>query len=122
MPVTHTARGREATRLPTRRQKPCCSSTPASPACGMVSNGDQNALRPVIASSAGRTVSIDSIASTTPTAPTGPRPAVELTSASDRHSSAAITVPPDAMIAGPALFIAIATASCLSSWRRSSSR
>ena len=54
MPVTHTARGRDATRLPTRRQNPCSSSTPAWPACGMVSNGDQNALRPVIASSAGQ--------------------------------------------------------------------
>ena len=34
--------------------------------------GDQKALRPQIASSAGRTVSIEIIASATPIAPTGP--------------------------------------------------
>ena len=53
-------------------------------------------------------MSIEIIASAMPTAPTGPSPAVELTSASDSVSSAAITVRPDAMIAGPALRSAIA--------------
>ena len=50
-----------------------------------------------------------------PIAPIGPRPAVPLTSASDKRSSAAITVIPEAKIAGPAVRSAIAIASCLSS-------
>ena len=53
--------------------------------------------------SAGRTVSIARAATATPIAPTGPRPAVELTDAKARHRSAATTVPADATIAGPAL-------------------
>ena len=108
VPTIQTARGRVATRSPIPRQNPCVSSTPAWPVCGIVSRpGDQNARRPQIASSAGRTVSIESIASAIPTAPTGPRPAVELTSARLSVSSAAITVRPLAMIAGPALRSAI---------------
>ena len=96
---------------------------PAWPACGIVSSpGDQNARRPQITSSAGSTVSIEIIASATPIAPTGPSPAVELTSAMVSVSSAAITVRPEARIAGPALRSAIAIASCLSSCLRSSSR
>ena len=82
----------------------------------------QNARRPVIASSAGRMVSIETIASPTPMAPIGPRPAVLVTSAIDSVSRAAITVRPEATIAGPALRIATRTASCLSSWLRNSSR
>ena len=75
VPASHTARGRCATRSPTRRQNPCVSSLPVWPTCGIVSSpGDQNALRPVIASSAGSTVSIEIIASAIPTAPTGPSP------------------------------------------------
>ena len=54
-----------------RLQKPCVSSMPSVPTRGM--NG-QNALRPVIASSAGRMVSIETIAMPTPSAPIGPRP------------------------------------------------
>ena len=85
-----------------RRQKPWVSSVPPAPTWGIVSKpGDQNALRPKIASSAGSTVSIEIIASPTPIAPTGPRPAVELTSAMLSVSSAAITVSPEARIAGP---------------------
>jgi hypothetical protein len=57
-----------------------------------------------------------------PIAPIGPSPAVPSTWASVRHSSAAITVQPEATIAGPAVRKASAIASCLSSWRRSSSR
>ena len=67
-------------------------------------------------------MSIEIIASATPIAPIGPSPAVPLTSATLSVSSAAITVSPEARIAGPALRSAIAIASCLSSWRRSSSR
>ena len=82
----------------------------------------QNARRPVMASIAGSSVSIVIIATAMPIAPIGPRPAVPSTSASDRHSSAAITVQPEAKIAGPAVRMASAIASCLSSCLRSSSR
>ena len=82
----------------------------------------QNARRPKIVSAAGSIVSMKSIARPTPIAPTGPSPAVEFTSASSSTSSAAITVRPEARIAGPAVRSAIAIASCLSSCRRSSSR
>ena len=78
-PVIQTARGRIATRSPIRRQKPCVSSTAASPRCGM---RGQNQLRPQIVSAAGSIVSIEIIASPTPIAPIGPSPAVPLTSAS----------------------------------------
>jgi hypothetical protein len=57
-----------------------------------------------------------------PIAPIGPRPAVPFTFASESDSSAAMTVRPDAKIAGPARRNASSIASCLSSWRRSSSR
>ncbi len=82
----------------------------------------QKARRPQITSQAGSSVSIASIATATPSAPIGPRPDVPLTSASMRHSSAAMTVMPEAKIAGPAVRSASAIASCLSSWVRSSSR
>ena len=82
----------------------------------------QNARRPKIASAAGSIVSMKIIARPTPSAPIGPSPAVELTSARISTSSAAITVRPEARIAGPAVPSAIRIASCLSSWRRSSSR
>ena len=82
----------------------------------------QNARRPTIASSAGSSVHITSIASPMPIAPISPSPAVPLTSARDRHSSPAITVPPEATIAGPARPQGVAMATCLSWWRRSSSR
>ena len=116
---TQTRRGRLATRSPTRRQAPCVSSTPSLPKCGI---RGQNARRPQITSQAGSSVSIATIATATPSAPIGPRPDVPLTSASIRHSRAAITVMPEATIAGPAVRSASAIASCLSSWRRSSSR
>ncbi len=122
-PAIQTVRGRVATRSPTRRQKPCVSSTPACPVWGIVSSpGDQNARRPQITSAAGSTVSIEIIASATPIAPTGPSPAVEFTSARLSVSSAAITVRPEARIAGPAPRSAFAIASCSSSCLRSSSR
>ena len=92
-------RGRRATRSPTRRQAPCVSSAPASPKCG---TRGQKARRPKIASSAGSSVSIETIATPTPSAPIGPRPAVPLTLASDSDSSASMTVTPEAKIAGPA--------------------
>ena len=61
----------------------------------------QNARRPPIRSSAGRSVSIATAAIATPIAPTGPSPAVEFTRASERQSNAAITVPAEATMAGP---------------------
>ncbi len=82
----------------------------------------QNQLRPQIVSAAGSIVSIEIMASATPIAPIGPSPAVPLTSAMLSVSSAAITVRPLARIAGPARETATDMASCLSSWRRSSSR
>ena len=119
MPPIHTGPGRAATRSATRRQAPCVSSVPSSPKCGM---RGQNGRRPTIASSAGSSVSMLSIAQKIPRAPIGPRPAVPLTLASERQSRARMTVTPEATIAGPARRRAIASASCLSSWRRSSSR
>ena len=116
---THTRRGRALTRSATRLQRPCVASAPSSPKWGM--NG-QNARRPKITSSAGSRVSIETIATPMPIAPIGPRPAVPFSSASVRHSSAAITVMPDARIAGPAVFMASSIASWRSSCLRSSSR
>ena len=61
--MTHTRRGEAVTRSPIRRHVPCVSSVPVSPTCGIVSkNGDQNARRPQITSSAGSMVSIEIIA------------------------------------------------------------
>ena len=122
-----TRRGARATRSPTRRQAPCVSSAPSSPKWGTPLfhpkiGGRQNARRPQIVSSAGSSVSMVIIAIAMPSAPIGPRPAVPSTSAMVRHSSAAITVAPDATIAGPAVRRASAIASCLSSCLRNSSR
>ena len=109
VPTIQIVRGRVATRSPTRRQKPCVSSTP-----GLAGVRDRvQARRPERAAAADRQqrredVSIEIIASATPIAPTGPSPAVELTSAMLSVSSAAITVRPEARIAGPALRSAIA--------------
>ena len=118
MPI-QTRRGPFPTQAATRLQKPCVSSIPTVPMRGMKG---QNALRPVIASSAGRIVSIATIAMPTPRAQIGPSPEVPVTSASVRVSRAAMTVRPEAKMAGLALRIAMRTASCLSSWLRSSSR
>ena len=125
--VIQIRRGERATRSPTRRHVPWVSSAPSSPTCGMPLSlpkmaGRQNALRPKMASIAGRKVSIESIATAMPIAPIGPIPEVALTSAIESASSAAITVMPEAKIAGPAVRSAIASASCLSSCLRSSSR
>ena len=123
VPLIQIGRGRDATRSPIRRQRPWVSSVPIWPTCGIVSkNGDQNALRPQITSSAGSIVSIEIIAIPTPMAPIGPRPAVPLTSARLSVSNARITVIPEARMAGPAVRSATRIASCLSSWRRNSSR
>ena len=117
--VTHVARGRLPTRSATRRHQPWVSLLPVDPKRGM--NG-QNATRPPSSRRAGSAVTITSMATATPMAPMGPRPAVPLTSARLRHSSAAITVPAEATIAGPARRMATRMASCLSSVRLSSSR
>ena len=120
-------RGPRATRSPTRRHAPCVSSAPSSPKCGMPLSqpkmaGRQNARRPQMTSSAGSSVSMESIATAMPSAPIGPRPAVPCTRATVRQSSAQITVSPEAKIAGPAVRRASCIASCLSSCLRSSSR
>lgn len=115
----HTGRGRRAIRSPIRRHRPCVVSTPWSPTCGM--NG-QNGTRPTITSSAGSSVSIDSIATAMPIAPTGPSPEVPLILASTSAISVMPTVEPDATIAGPAPASARRIASWRSAWRRSSSR
>ena len=117
MPI-HTARGRTATRLPTRAQKPCAVGS-AEPKVGRLG---QNTQRPVMTSIAGSSVTITSSVMATPIAFTGPRPAVEFISASIRQSMPATTVPALAKIAGAARCRAKAIASCRSSCRRSSSR
>ena len=116
---TQTFRGRAAMRSPRRRQAPSGSLGSDGSKRGM--NGKKT-QRPKIASNAGSTVSIVSIATAMPSAPIGPSPDVPLTFASVRHSSAAMTVMPEAKIAGPAVRRAIANASWRSAWRRSSSR
>ena len=82
----------------------------------------QNTQRPVITSRAGSSVIIASSATKTPIASTGPMLLVEFSSARVRVSRLRITVPPLAMIAGPARRSATAIAACRSSCRRSSSR
>ena len=82
----------------------------------------QKARRPKIVSRAGSSVSIEIAAQATPMAPIGPRPAVPLTLAMVRHSSAAITVAAEANTAGPAELIAARIASWRSLVRCSSSR
>ena len=113
-----TGRCRRSIHTPSLRQAPsrAVSSLPSRGTNG------QNARRPAISSSAGRRVSIAIAATATPIAPTGPSPAVELTEANERQSSAATTVPAEAAIAGPARARAMRIASCRSSTRRSSSR
>ncbi len=117
MPIHATLRRLSILR-PSRSQNPGVVGR-SDPARG--ANG-QNARRPPIRSSAGSKVSIATAATATPIAPTGPRPAVELTWASERQSSAAITVPAEATIAGPPCRNATRIATYLSSTRWSSSR
>ena len=81
----------------------------------------QKTKRGAITSIAGSRVSIATIAEAMPIAPIGPRLEVELSSARERHRSAAITVPPEARIAGPAPLSATPIAwERLSTWRNSS--
>ena len=75
-------RGRGAMRLPTRAQSPAWVGS-AEPNVGRFG---QNIQRPKITSSAGSRVTITRKVTATPTASTGPRPAVELRSAKARHS------------------------------------
>jgi hypothetical protein len=113
-----TARGRTAMRRPTPAQNPRVVGS-AEPKAGLTG---QKIRRPKISSSAGSSVIIDSSATATPMASTGPRLLVEFSSANDSVSRLRITVPALAMMAGPARRMASAMASCRSSWRRSSSR
>ena len=116
--TTQTSRGLTAMRRPTRAQNPLVvgSSVPYAGLTG------QNSQRPKITSRAGSRVIMASSATTTPIASTGPRLLVEFSSAMLSVSRLMITVPALAMMAGPARRSATAIASCLSSWRRSSSR
>ena len=82
----------------------------------------QKARRPKIVSIAGSRVSIESAAQAIPIAAIGPSPAVPLTLAIVRQSSAAITVAAEAKIAGPADTSAVRIASWRSVSRCSSSR
>ena len=82
----------------------------------------QNIQRPKMTSSAGSRVTITRKVTAMPTASTGPMPAVELRSATTRHSIPATTVAALARIAGAARCSANAIASCRSACRRSSSR
>ncbi len=82
---------------------------------GVCGTNGQNARRPKIVSSAGKSVSIEMAAQATPIAPIGPRPDVPLTLAIVRQSSAAMTVAADANTAGPADVIA----ACMAAWRSS---
>ena len=116
--TTQTTRGRTAMRRPTRAQNPRLVGS-GEPNVGLTG---QKILRPKISSSAGSKVIIDSSATATPMASTGPRLLVEFSSANDSVSSPRITVPALAMMAGPARRRASAMASCRSSCRRSSSR
>ena len=111
-------RGRRATASPTRRQ------IPRLPPLSLPSRGTagQNALRPAMVRSAGRSVSPAIIVTATPSAGTGPEARVEAKPATRRTSIAATTVPPLDRIAGDVCRSAWAIASCLSLLRRSSSR
>ena len=75
----------------------------------------QKTQRPQITSSAGSSVTITSMVTATPMARTGPRPAVELRSANDRHSMPTATVAALAKIAGAAR----CSANAIASWRSS---
>ena len=97
--VIQTGRGRFAMRSPSRRQGPCSASAPPVPTRGTFG---QKTKRGAITSIAGSRLSIESIAMKIPIAPIGPIEAVELSSARERQSRAAITVRPEATIAGPA--------------------
>jgi hypothetical protein len=115
---TQTARGRWAIRPPRRAQKPVAVGS-AEPNLG---RAGQNSQRPQITRNAGSSVIMASRPTTMPSAATGPRPAVELSSASVRIDMPTATVAALAMIAGPARCRAIAIASCRSSCLRNSSR
>ena len=116
--VIQTIRGRTAMRRPVRAQKPRVVGS-AEPYPGLAG---QNTQRPVITSSAGSSVIIESRATPTPIASTGPRPLVEFSSARLRVSRLRITVPALATMAGPARRSATLIAACRSWCRRSSSR
>ena len=109
--VTQTTRGRRAIRSPVRAQNPRAvgSSDPN------VGRAGQNTHRPQATSSAGSSVIIAAKATTMPMASTGPRLAVELSSAIVSVSRLTMTVPALAMMAGPARRSANAIASCRSS-------
>ena len=105
-------------------QRPTLAHQPDDVGSGEPNAGrfGQNTHLPTITSSAGSRVTITRKVTATPIALTGPRPAVEFRSASERQSMPSTTVAALARIAGVARCSANAMASCRSSWRRSSSR
>ena len=116
--VTQVTLGRTAIAWPIRAQPPRLAGS-AEPNAG---RAGQNTHRPQITSRAGSRVSIDSNATPTPMASTGPMLLVEFSSATISASRAKITVAALATTAGPARRSAAVIAWCRSAWRRSSSR
>ena len=98
-----TARCRRSIHAPSLPQKPCCQViSSASSRRSWRGTNSQNARRPPMREKGGQCGQHGGAAIATPIAPTGPSPAVELTEAKERQSSAATTVPADATIPGPA--------------------
>ena len=115
---THTSRLCRPIPAASRDQKPR-SPVAADPYAGR--NG-QNAHRPVSASTAGSSTSMDTSAQAMPTAATGPRPRVEPRSEASRQSRARMTVEPLATIGCTTPRHAAEIAVYRSRRRRSSSR
>jgi hypothetical protein len=95
-----TPRGWSPTSRATRAQIPRVSG-PCVPTCGIDGQNTHRPcspglLRPGSTSSAGRNVIAESSAAAMPMAPTGPRPFVDCSSLSSRHSRPRMTVPAEA--------------------------
>ena len=116
--------GRRVTRRPWRAQRESVSSSASTGACAGSNSArllGQKPRRPTIARMAGSSVIDANMTMTMPMALTGPTVRVEASSATTSTSIASVTVPALAMIAGATRGIAVRIASCLSSWRWSSS-
>ena len=105
--TTQTRRGRGAMRWPTRAQKPLVLGS-SEPNVGRLG---QKTHRPQMTRRAGSRVTITRNVTAMATALTGPSPAVELSSAKDRHSMLTATVAELARMAGAARCSAKAIAS-----------
>ena len=102
-------------RRPTLAQIPLVVGS-AEPNAGLTG---QNIQRPLITSRAGSSVIMETSATPTPMASTGPRLLVEFSSATDSVSRARITVPALAIMAGPARRSArdLGTSSPTTTWK-----